>query len=271
MSKLFKLKRWLTLFEAAKYLTTIFGEEVAESDVLRLGLDNKLQLSVVFSQGVKASICEPVEDENVVYEEVPTLDGAGILKLPVGGQITYRADGQMLQVQKRVFELESDNPYDLSMMGGECGDIEDKYWQLVGGQKAEAYYVHGTFVNEGKRVFQLKGEVQNEKDENLKFYPLASLPENVNYVVRTNALLDLEKSINVKPSETEKPLITTERNILLSIIAVLCNVAKYDYKTPAKTASVIQGEAAFMKISIGESTIENHLKKIPNALAGRMK
>jgi hypothetical protein len=34
---------------------------------------------------------------------------------------------------------------------------------------------------------------------------------------------------------------------------------------------MIQGAAALMQISIGETTIEGHLKKIPDALATRMK
>lgn len=62
-----------------------------------------------------------------------------------------------------------------------------------------------------------------------------------------------------------------ERNTLLSIIAVLCKESKFDYKTHAKTAGLIQSTGATMGISIGETTIEGHLKKIPNALASRMK
>lgn len=47
-SKLFRLKEWLTLAEAANYLSTIFGESVCVADVLRLGLDRHLKLSVNF-------------------------------------------------------------------------------------------------------------------------------------------------------------------------------------------------------------------------------
>jgi hypothetical protein len=68
-----------------------------------------------------------------------------------------------------------------------------------------------------------------------------------------------------------KPLGTKERNTLLTIIAVLCKEAKIDYTKPAKAAGLIQSTAAFMAISIGETTIEDHLKKIPDALATRMK
>ncbi len=47
-SKLFKLKKWLTIQETAKHLSIMFGEEVQEADVLRLGLDRHLKWSVNF-------------------------------------------------------------------------------------------------------------------------------------------------------------------------------------------------------------------------------
>lgn len=75
---------------------------------------------------------------------------------------------------------------------------------------------------------------------------------------------------DVEP-EVEKSLSKRERDTLLTIIAVLCKEAKLDYSKAAKTAGLIQGTAASMQISIGETTIENHLKKIPDALATRIK
>jgi len=47
-SKLFNLKKWLLLPEAAKYLSMLLNEEVSETDVLRLALDKHLTLSVDF-------------------------------------------------------------------------------------------------------------------------------------------------------------------------------------------------------------------------------
>ncbi len=70
---------------------------------------------------------------------------------------------------------------------------------------------------------------------------------------------------------TPKPLTTRERDTLLTIIAALCRDAGYDYTKAAKTAGLIQNTAAALGISIGETTIENHLKKIPDALVTRMK
>ena len=46
MGKLFQLKEWLTVADAARHLSTVFMEEVSEADVLRLALDGNLTLSV---------------------------------------------------------------------------------------------------------------------------------------------------------------------------------------------------------------------------------
>ena len=78
----------------------------------------------------------------------------------------------------------------------------------------------------------------------------------------------LEASAETKE---ERPVSTRERNTMLVIIAALCNEAKLDHAKPAKTANLIADTAAKMGIAIGESTIEGHLKKIPDALGTRMK
>ncbi|WP_157198073.1 hypothetical protein [Methylomonas sp. DH-1] len=47
-SKIFKLKRFLTLPEAAQRLSVGLGEEVKETDILQFALDGHLTLSVNF-------------------------------------------------------------------------------------------------------------------------------------------------------------------------------------------------------------------------------
>lgn len=83
------------------------------------------------------------------------------------------------------------------------------------------------------------------------------------------APLPIEPQIDTKPASPQ--LSTRERNTLLTIIAVLCKDAGYDITKHAKTAGLIQSTAATMGLGIGESTIESHLKKIPDALETRMK
>jgi len=74
-----------------------------------------------------------------------------------------------------------------------------------------------------------------------------------------------------RQAKDAEPLSTKERNTLLTSIALLCNEAKIDYSKPAKAAGMLQSTAAIMGVSIGETTIEGHLKKITDALATRTK
>jgi len=89
--------------------------------------------------------------------------------------------------------------------------------------------------------------------------------EVVAFEVKHEASSDDKTSVQA----TEKPLSSKERNTLLIIIGVLCSECKLDYTKAAKTAGLIQGMAAFMKIRIGETTIEGYLKKIPDSLGTR--
>lgn len=73
------------------------------------------------------------------------------------------------------------------------------------------------------------------------------------------------------PEKDDRPLQARERHTLLTIIAALCVEAGYEYKKHAKTAGLIQRIMARLGLNIGETTIENHLKKIPGALESRMK
>ena len=111
-------------------------------------------------------------------------------------------------------------------------------------------------------------------DEGGKAFDLTSdLAPHSGYLrIEKSCLEEFISAILPKPTavvETEKPLTVKERNTLLTIIAVLCKEAKLDYKKPAKTAGLIKDMAAAMPVSIGETTIENHLKKIPDALGTR--
>lgn len=78
-------------------------------------------------------------------------------------------------------------------------------------------------------------------------------------------------AVQVVPDATERPLGTRERNILLCLLGALCKEAKIDYTKPAKAAGYVKNMVDRMGLSIGESTIEGHLKRISDALETRMK
>ncbi|MDI4632422.1 hypothetical protein J7U46_05145 [Pelomonas sp. V22] len=68
-----------------------------------------------------------------------------------------------------------------------------------------------------------------------------------------------------------RPLGTKERNTLLTIISVLCHEAKIDHSRPAAAAATIKHMADLLGLRLGESTIEDHLKRIPAAVEARSK
>lgn len=68
-----------------------------------------------------------------------------------------------------------------------------------------------------------------------------------------------------------KPLNTRERETLLTIIAALCKESKVDIHKPSKAADIIQSMTDSLGAHVAKRTIEEHLKKIPDALETRMK
>lgn len=277
MSKLFKLKEWLSVSDAAKHLTLSFGEKVSEADVLQLALEGHLKLSIHLVNGAYARRCALVKAEEIEWVEVP-LPTAGnhFLKMPVGGSVFQEGD-DVFQVTKTITPLES-GIWDLPMIGGERIDVEHRLQQIVSGLEVTAVSLEGIFLKSPDGDLY---EVQSRHEDDLcrgkkffdsnNFHPAGSLPDDAFFVVRTAAIRSLEQSVTGSPENTEKPLETRERNTLLAIIAVLCKEVGLDPAKHAKTAVFIQSTAAKMGISIGETTIEGHLKKITDAVATRMK
>lgn len=339
MSKLLKLKEWLTIDDAARHLSMMFEEEVTEADIFRLALDGHLTLSVNFVNGARAR-----RGSISIYsdEEIDRAIASGNLPQDLRWSIwppdlvatlpnfPEEHRGKPLTVlssdkigPNRYLTLESsvqsiDGVWDLPMIGAERLDVEHRFQLLTGGPSITMTVLEGPLVQRSDdelwnvmesfddNEFQAGSKKQRdflelhiaetkppaadakklrdafaiEREEYLKrrksrpshedYHPAHGLPADVVFVVRTSALLDLQQRTSEKPA-VEKPLGTKERKTLLSIIAALCSSAGYDYKRAAKTASLIQLTADQMGINLGETTIEQHLKKIPDALESRMK
>jgi hypothetical protein len=102
----------------------------------------------------------------------------------------------------------------------------------------------------------------------IEFDPIVEITRS-DLVMLTTEIDRIQTGSGIEAKSIDKPMTIRERNTLLTIIAVLCKDAGYDYTKAAKTAGLIQSTAAGMGVSIGETTIENHLKKIPDALGAR--
>ena len=67
MSKLLKLKEWLSVEDAARHLSIMFGEQVTEADILQLALDGRLTLSLNFVNDVYARAGSIKEASDLKY------------------------------------------------------------------------------------------------------------------------------------------------------------------------------------------------------------
>jgi len=178
MGKLFNLKEWLTVADAAKHLSIVFGEDVTEADVLRLALDRRLRLSVRFVNHAKARCGKVVHLEEVDWKLVPSLNGSG-MRLQDAGEPSLKTDNvwqapaKLLALLKdvptdewpnwialprglnvdgeRFLELSDDvttlrEVWDLPMIGNEQLDIEHEYQNLTGGPAVTLQGLDGAFV-----------------------------------------------------------------------------------------------------------------------------
>ena len=292
VSKLLKLKEWVTVPDAARHLSITLGEEVSEADILRLALDGRMVLSVNF---VNDAVVRPVK---IFFSEeefrTALRQSAGDKGLSVSGM--ELADGRYVIPDHGEVDFVS-GVLDLPMIGAEALAVEARCQGLTGGPKVvqigDAFVQARTgelweLVLHFERIEKLpkeeqerladmgylsKGEMTKHWGHPGNFFSSGTLPEDAVLVVRTEELADFQSKLADEPSNkraSDEPS-TRERRTLLTIIAALCNDAEYDYTKAAKTAGMIQSMADKMGVSIGETTIEGHLKKIPNALGTRMK
>ena len=116
-----------------------------------------------------------------------------------------------------------------------------------------------------------RGEVKFRREDGRTFHDdIYNLAARGQLLVEKESFNDWVKQFADSP-KLESPLGTKERDSLLVIIGLLCNDLGYDTTKAAKTAAAIRSTAASMGISIGETTIEGHLKKVRDVMSGRKK
>jgi hypothetical protein len=148
---------------------------------------------------------------------------------------------------------------------------EGLYYLQTGDQLGPFDCEFGSFTTSRERPNLADGELNCDLYFLEKALPLSHVLEHGVVTLEELAFVERALSASSERGNPPKDIATRERNTLLTIIAALCNEAGIDFSKPAKAAGVIQSTAAKMGVSIGETTIEGHLKKIPDALEARMK
>lgn len=182
MGSFASLKSWLTLQDATSHLAQLTGEHaVEEVDILRLAMDHRLNLSVVFTDRVQASPCHPVNSGEVEYQEVANLSGKGMVSLPIGGEILEAPGGALLRVADYIVELHHDTAFDLPLIGGELSAVQRRYWNLLGANHEGTTNLDGAFVTEGngdtRQFFRLVDKLPFRTPGEFRgWYPVGDLP-----------------------------------------------------------------------------------------------
>jgi len=246
-SKLFKLKNWLTVSEAARQLSSLFEEAVSEADVLRLALDGHLKLSINFVNRVYGK-----RGKLVVYEDVENLPAefrslvAYIPKLPekegkwlaslVKKFVDF--DGHLFYFDEKITTI--DGVWDIPMVAGQLYVIENEYQKLLGGPRVETPIVGAAvFVKEGGCVCRLYEEFdelfmvypkEGEKtidfnNESDRYIPMAArLPDDSVLVVRISSLREFEDRYFADRESAERPPSKRQQSSDLHIIGALLEV-----------------------------------------------
>lgn len=190
MSKLLKFKSWLTLQDAANRLSISAGEPVSEADILRLGLDGHLKLSVHFVNHARARMgkvvpwsetrwsfappmFEGTEGQALTEADIVSTTPEHLQKLwretPIEFRDKYRPFLMSLVIDEtRFLNLASEvstltDVWDLPMLGNEKLDVERAYQQLTGGPNVTLAVLEGTFVSQGEDVIC---QLQESWDQN---------------------------------------------------------------------------------------------------------
>jgi hypothetical protein len=241
MGKLFNLKTWLTVEDAAKYLSVTLGEGVAPADVLQLVLEDKLKICVHLPSPILAR-------KYIALQRDEALD------LLRAGELPSTA----IQVSEDLCVIGTDEAgyvegtRELSRYGTTYRDIVAAYQRLITGRESTL----GNLLSPGL-VF-----VGNLRDG---LYRLAGerLPDDAMFVIPVSALREFEDSLAAGgEGGAEKPLGPRERETLLKVIGGLV-AARYKTSIHADRIagiSKIVDDLASAGVDVSEKTLSEKLK-----------
>lgn len=235
MSKLFKLKPWLTLSEAAKYSSEMIAEEVQESDILQMALEGHLTLSVNLVNHAQADLGKTVHPSEVPFMDViipPILTEHEEISRIFKGK--FLSEEEAIVFNERVVSISG--IWDMSMRGCERLDVEHRYLWLTGGPELELCDLDGDVLlyrPEDQVWANLKEHMANNPyskksdyplDEHYRdynnFYPAGGLPDDCVWGLRPSNLMKLIQALT-EPAVTNESLATKSINSYLSVIWAL--------------------------------------------------
>lgn len=266
MRKLYKLKKWYSVEDAAKRLSLTLGEPIEVQDVRQLMGDGHIAAYWNISNRAAREVAP-----------ASILHSAGDPLFDLSKGLGSIPDSCELFVTER---LEPQEPYVRAIEGLFKIDSETvgaaRHWlkALAEGKESEYTSLDGTIlIGENGKLWQLMEHYSNNgyaKDfqpqkpwgNPANFYPTFDLPE-VEEIVISKAELENFEAQFVETPEVEKPLSTSERNSLLKIVLGMA-MAGYSYDPAAARSPVtkeIETDLTTRGMRVTDDTIRAYLKE----------
>jgi hypothetical protein len=268
MRKIYKLKDWYTLEEAATRLTLTLGEPFTVNDVLQMTVEGHLPLSW-YMRYVYAQQVAPC---TYLFHDLPP---KMLEKLPPMPKL----HSESLAAVSGIHQLEGAHTLDLEM----CGAIKDWVISLMTDTGGELVSLDGYFVRDGEgniwRIMDMftraDREAYGKKMDTSKsmmhpdnFYPSGGSPDPEDLGITAKDLEAFETLLNTQSSQPEKALSSRERTTALKLIIGMA-VKGYSYNpntSRSPTAQEISDDLAMLGISVDPDTVRKWLREAAELL-----
>lgn len=208
MSKLLKLKKWLTIAEAAERLSTILDEKVTEADVFQLAIDQHLTLSAYFN---------PLPDfETTRAVPLDSFDGNPLALADECRALLEQVEVIAWMLEEKEIQTEwVFGVWDLIHKRDTRSFLEQQYLRQIGSPWDHVVVLYGIAIRGGggndkeccilerrpdKSVFR-----EIDQDGIVNHYTVASkLPKGTVLVVRPEALRDFEQRLADQEEQEEQ-------------------------------------------------------------------
>ncbi|NBB88874.1 MAG: hypothetical protein GVX96_03675 [Bacteroidetes bacterium] len=255
MSKLFTLKDWYRLEDAAKRLRTTLNEDVSIEDLLQLAIENRLPLSwyarhVPFQQMIlQTKIYRKSESPEFMKDLFPE-------DCEVFYREVYMPEGEVVHLTgqfKLIFE--------------ECGALQDWVHSFLTHTGGELITLDGFLVeDENGFIWRRQEYISNSSGlrnlgKNGQYIPSGEFPPLSELVINHKHLEEFEKELT-KPQKSSTA-ITKERETLMRMVAGMA-MAWYGYNPNAKkneSITEITNDLARVGVKISPHTVRKWLRK----------
>ena len=299
MSKLLKLKSWLSLEEGAKTISTLLGESVDISDLYRFALDGHINLSINLINPTPVRKVSVIRTEDLQHKTVKLSHkslpqnlraNVPIAEYPISNKYWVESESKDWNNVKGV--------YDLAMIGAEQNEIA----QLIHSESiVKIPVISGFYIKKGEQIYKLQvlqrparphaqstqsndeSGVKDKVDSTLRGLKPRILPQAVSassignheheLVLRTEEVTSFIQSSQdepVAPLRDDKPLAARERNTLLTLIGAFCKQLDIDPSARGVT-SAVQSMTELTGAPLSDDSIRKILSQIEPALERRQK